>query len=323
MAERIRRPPADDPGDGRPCARGEHCPKATRAVVDGAAVRVPPLGPTAFCVSDQAIIRRCIARLPELFLVLARFTGVKVMREQAVRVPFGPGVPLNLAVDEVCRLMIDAVMCWHERVATVARLAVVDTQAWRAQSLGPYAGRCLQRSCDVLAEHLPVLVGLEPEWMRRPSCSPAALLVTGIEEDLARTAHAGQWDFFAGGVHAGTEFTRLDYLARAAMGLTAPPVTKLLGVECANCSERALRRADPPQHEGDTVYYSQCVSCGHLMTDGEYSMWVDRQWRFWEPRLTAEEIAGRGGLDAGLVRGLVYATREGRRRAVLAPAAAV
>ena len=54
------------------------------------------------------------------------------------------------------------------------------------------------------------------------------------QADVLGTACGGQVDVYAGGVQAGNEFLRLDYLARAAMGITKPPVEVLLGVACSN-----------------------------------------------------------------------------------------
>lgn len=319
---------------GTPCARGNHCAEAARVVADdGSAYREPACAPAVFCLTDTSIIRRCIREVPKVYGVLIRFTGIKVTAEQPVHVPFGPSVPIRLDVDEIARLIVDAVMTWHERLTAAAGLAPVATKVWREDSLDANAASLLPHPSEVLAANLSVLLALEPEWMRRPSSSPAARLACGEDELGAWTAHGGQWDSYAGGVHAGTEFMRLDYLARAAMGLIPAHGTNLLGVECANqnerhpCSQRALRLADPPQHEGDPAYFSQCAACGHLMTEDEYRQWTERHWSWWSARLAPAQIAARsghasqGGLTEGAVLRLIAAAREARPVLGATPAA--
>lgn len=380
-AAETRREAGSGEPEGRPCARREHCAGARQVIgQDGYAYLEPASGPASFCQADQSIIRRVIADVPRIRDVLAKFSGIKVAGDRLGRSPSGPSVPLRLDVDEISRLMFDAVMAWHERVATSARLDTAATADWRSQSAGsraarapadPRAGidprarasaalhatcpvcatpvrpgadelalwqgwsahadckdwltapRCPRpdfgKTCQVLAAHLSVLLSLEPDVMTRPARTLAALLACGEDPDSYRTARGGQWTSYAGGATAGNEFLRLDYLARACMGLPRAPVTRLLGVECANemCSQRALRLADPPQHDGDRAYYSQCMACRHLMTDDEYALWTDRQWRWFEPRMTTAQIARSGDLSEAMVTRLAASTRSARSRALL------
>lgn len=291
----------DETAGDRPCSRGPWCAEATRELTeDGKYERKPVMTWRAFCESDRAIIGDCVRAMPATYERLCRALLERVTGEVLVRIPFGPSVPLRVDVDEIMRLIVDAAMTWHERVGRVARLSAPDSARWRAMSLGPLAAALLGPSCAVLGAHLDVMLGLEPEPMLRPSASPAARAAFGaaVFSVIGDTTLAD-----AGGAQAGLEFQRLDYLARAAMGETAPQVTRLLGVVCANtqCSRMALRLADPPQHEGDTAYLSQCMSCRHLMTEQEYTMWARRNARYWAARLTPAQVAARSDLSEGAV----------------------
>ena len=303
---RAARDETEAAGD-RPCSRAEWCTAATRTLqADGTWTREPALTYGTFCRADRTLIAVAVEALPDAYVRLSAALGTRVRGETDIRVPFGPSVPIRLDVDEVMRLVIDGVMTWHERLAQVAGLSMRETAWWRAVSLGPYAGSLLEPSCRVLGAHLDAVLCLQPVSMLRPSASPAARAVYGAEivQVIGDTTLA-----VAGGAQAGNEFLRAEYLARAALGETDPQVTRLLGVVCANgsCSRMALRLADPPQREGDTAYFSQCMSCRHLMTESEYASWATRNARFWKSRVTPAQIAARNGMGEATARKILDA----------------
>ena len=286
--DRLREHAERSEGD-RDCARSEWCASATRERLDdGTTERTPAKTYRAFCDKDEAIIGQCLTALPATYARLALAIGDHVTGEIMVRVPFGPSVPLRCDVDEVMRLIIDAVLSWHERVAAVARLSLPDTQAWRTRSLGPYAAGLLAASVPVLAGHLTTLLGLERDVMLRP-CSPAVTRFAQVLSNGADTALV-----LASGAEAGNELLQLDYLGRAALGETNPDLDRLLGIQCPGCGHLSLRRAEPPQHDGDTVYFARCGDCQHLLTSPEYDWWLRRLTGFYRHRITPAIAASAG-----------------------------
>lgn len=261
--------------DDTPCARGEWCASGAKVRSDdGTTRREPVKTPRTFCRKDETIIAECLAKLPALHGRLHASIGVHVTRDITLRVPFGPSVPLRLDIDEIMRLVVDAVLTWHERVADTASLVTVDTANWRERSLGMRSGELLPRSVAVLAERIPALLGLEDAVMLRPSASPAARLayaaqILNVNGETALV--------MAGGQCAGNEILRLEWLGRAALLETPAPAEKLLGVACRECERRALRRAAPPQHDGDPEYESECLYCGDLLAPDEYKEWTALQ----------------------------------------------
>jgi hypothetical protein len=89
---------------------------------------------------------------------------------------------------------------------------------------------------------------------------------TGIDFITVMTSRSG--------TDAGLEVLHLHYWCRTVLCETPARPEELLGVECKECSLRTLRRADPPWHDGDPVYYSECADCGALMDEDEYRTWT-------------------------------------------------
>lgn len=289
-------PEDDDPGeDIRVCSRGPWCAEGVKIRADdGAVTRQPAVTPRAFCETDRALIVAAIRDLPAVHSRLHAHIGVHVTGEVVVRAPFGPSVPLRLDVDEIMRLIVDAALTWHEVVAAVAGLSA--SGPWRRQSLGMRAGGLLPRPVRVLSGHLDTLLGLEPAEYCRPASSPAARVVYAA--DVIRETD-GDLDVVADGGSAGNEFLRLDWLARAVLLETPAPAERLIGVLCRNCERPALRRAAPPQHDGDPEYYSACLICGDYLTPGEYGEWTARLAAFYRDRVTPAQTAFRPVVAGG------------------------
>ena len=313
-------------GGDRPCSRGEHCASAVRErQEDGKTVRKPMMGFRAFCDADRAIIIDCLRAFPDTYSRLGAALGDHVVGEVTIRVPFGPSVEIRTDVDEIQRAIIDGVMSWRERVAGVARLSMPDTAEWRRKALSAHACGLLPFSVTVLAEHVDALLALEPDVMLRPGliltlgCGTREVLDDGVRcearsgsgQRCVRDRHEAdrdhedarglEWPFTggtvvasAGGADAGNEIMRLDYLGRAALGETNPLPERLLGVQCPECSRHTLRRAAPPQHDGDPEFFATCTDCRALLTDEEYRQWATRLVRFYSHRITPAVLASAG-----------------------------
>ena len=125
------------------------------------------------------------------------------------------------------------------------------------------------------------------------------LLERVLPEALVVGRHGDELLIEPDGADAGNEVLRLEYVGRAVLAETDPAAEKLLGVPCRSCTDsapsgaRTLRRAAPPQHEGDPVYVSECSVCGHLMTPDEFRQWVRMNARYWKARVTPAQLAAR------------------------------
>lgn len=277
----------------RPCARGEFCASADRERLDdGTMRRTPAMTYRAFCETDRDLIGRCLSGFPALHERLSRSVGDFLTAEILVRAPFGPSVLIRVDIDGLMRHMVDVACSWHERVAAVAGLAVPDTQVTRALELSIRSGVLLPPACEVLEPRIDALLALGAGEMMRPRVSwlssvmPDAV-VTGAWRDSLRVRLCG--------ADAGNEIMRLDYLGRAALLETEPAPERLLGVPCRGCDRRTLRRAAPPQHEGDPEWYSECFMCRDLLSADEYAAWVKSNAAFYVTRVTPAQVA------AGLV----------------------
>jgi hypothetical protein len=274
-------PPGDDEGM-RLCSRGEWCASADRLRLDdGTMRRTPALAYRAFCETDRDLIGAVLDGFPALHGRLAAAIGDFMTAELLIRVPFGPSVLLRTDVDGLMRHIVEVACSWHERVAAVAGLAAPDTQATHARELGPRSGTLLGDACRVLGAHLDALLALEAEPMVRPRVSwlssvmPDAVVTGGWRDCLT---------VCLGGAGAGNELLRLEFLGRAALLETEPAPVRLLGVPCRGCERRTLRRAGPPQHDGDPEWYSECAWCRDLLDGPEYEAWVKANAAYYEQR---------------------------------------
>jgi hypothetical protein len=255
-----------------PCARGQWCARRSVATVDGKPVTTPALCYRAFCEHDRDLILHCLADFPAIYGRLEAALGDPVTAELQIRVPFGPSVPLRGDVDAIMRLLVDVLASWEERVRTVARLSVLDTQESRRHANNSRALAVLSQSVRILTAHLDALLALGPEPMSRPVPGQKAVGEGKAPEVVSKAGDAAT--VLLDGAWAGNELLHLHYWCRSILRETKPLPEQLLGVECRECSHRSLRRADPPWHEGDPEYHSECMECGHQMGADEYSLWV-------------------------------------------------
>ena len=61
--------------------------------------------PRNFCESDTRHIERCLEEIPEQYVHLFAELGRPSARGSAVRMPFGPRVPIRVDVDALMKLM--------------------------------------------------------------------------------------------------------------------------------------------------------------------------------------------------------------------------
>ena len=93
--------------DGHECARGQRCASAKNVEqADGTTLRVPGFTYQVFCQADGDLIVDALTELPAAYARLEEEYGSPVRRnDHAVRVPFGPSIPVRLDVDALQREM--------------------------------------------------------------------------------------------------------------------------------------------------------------------------------------------------------------------------
>jgi hypothetical protein len=260
---------------GEPCSRGDFCAGKRVEIRDGERVICPALTYTAFCVADRGIIASCLSLMPDLTRRLCRAIADHIVGEILIRIPFGPSVPLRLDVDAVLRMITERLAGWEEVTRTTARDSETDTEVTRRRGMRDPAGQ-VRESAGELARRLDVLFAIREAPMDRwlPLPKPLAdLKPDSVSGDRAVVLLTG--------ADAGNEILWMEWLGRAVLQETPPRIERLLGVPCRSCELRALRRADPPLHDGDPVYWSACQNCRDLMLREDYDDWVKRNAAFY------------------------------------------
>ena len=273
-AESLRQRDEQEPGRGRPfaegenpCSRGEWC--ASSLPAENGARREPAYGPRSFCDRDRGHIARCLEELPEQYVRLTAEMGSPSARGTAIRVPFGPRVPLRADIDALVRLIAESLVSWHERVADVARLSFPESMRRDSWAVGRAAG--------VLAAHLDAMLGLPAMPMSRAWDLRDLDRLPDGASGVIRSVFADV-TIDLSGADAGLEILRVRYLARAVLGETRARPEELIGVPCrdpqGDCGWRTLVRAELPSREDEPVWWSACTRCGDKMTETEYREWV-------------------------------------------------
>lgn len=283
--------------EGRPCARGEYCGSYELVTEDGKTRREPARSYQPFCPKDRRCIETDLRQLPGQFVLLAAEIGRPAGSGQAVRVPFGPRIPLRVDVDTLMRAIAESLCSWHERVAQAADLSYPST------TLDPLRRDAIavRDASRALAERVDALLALPPAPMGRnvPLETEAVPGGDGKVRRVLLIAEAGRWEGLAEGtlgkrrVHrdagwadviadldgadAGTEIFTLRYLCRAVLGETRAKPEELLGVPCRQweeCGRMSLRRAELPSDPDAPVWWSECSECGDRLTEEEYREWT-------------------------------------------------
>lgn len=266
--------PAPDSEGQRPCARvpREWCSGARLVEQpDGTMRREPGLTYQAFCDPCRTRIGACLDELPSAYARLAAAIGDPPRRGQVVRIPFGPRMPLQPAVDELMRYMAAVLGSWHERVAAVARLTPPDTGASRTDP-----ARTVDHAVTVLSGHLTVMLALMPEQMARVM-TPADAEAWADDPDAVTVVRpSGEAHVLRpmSGADAGNEIFDLHYQARRILFETKTQPESFDGIPCRGCEDMALERAEPPSDPNLPVMKSRCASCGDTMDDAEFAAWA-------------------------------------------------
>lgn len=255
-----------------PCARAEWCASSTPAE-PGSTRREPARGPRAFCDRDRGLVDRSLAELPEQYVRLTIEMGSPSSRGAAIRVPFGPRLPVRVDIDALTRLMAESLVSWHERVADVARL---DFPASRLSRMRREA-RAVARAQQVLSAHLDAMLALPPQPMSRAWDLRDLDRLPDGATGVIRSVFA-DITLDLSGADAGLEILRIRYLARAVLGETRAKPEELTGVPCRDpqgtCGWRTLVRAELPSRDDEPAWWTECARCGDKMTEPEYREWV-------------------------------------------------
>ena len=277
---------ADEDDGQRLCARLDWCtdPRFVPGSAGGI-VRAPALTPRAFCDKDLADIGRKLREMPRQYLWLKFELGRPSGSGHAIRVPFGPRVPLRVDVDALMCLIRDCLTCWHGHVAEAAHLTFPDDLApdlpEDAELAGPVIpwsrlrrdAIAVREDADVLRAHLTTLAGLETVPVTRAVDLLDELHGPDDTEGIVRAAFA-TLHLEMDGAGAGLELLWLHYLARAVLGETKARPVELEGIPCRGCGERSLVRAEPPSNPNDPGSWSECLACNDRMTEDSYRDWV-------------------------------------------------
>lgn len=273
-------PPAPDGEGQRPCARGPWC--ASSSVVfdnpDGTGRHVPALGTRAFCERDRLLVGRHLRELPAQWFHLRAELGKPAARGRAVRVPFGPRMPIRVDVDALMALVAESVVSWHERVAALGAGLIFPAGQLSRMRRDAYA---VVKAADTLSGHLDdfgfldAMLALEREPMRR-ACDLRDLdALADSAEGIVHAAFA-ELDVDLDGGDAGMEVLNLRYLCRSMLGETKAKPEELVGVPCRadGCGWRAVYRAELPSDPDAPVWWTECARCGDRMSEETYREWT-------------------------------------------------
>ena len=271
---------------GEPCSRAEFCAGKRVTIEDGERVVHPALTYTAFCVADRAIITSCLGLMPDLTTRLCAAIGDHVVGEILIRIPFGPSVPLRLDVDAVLRLITERLAGWEEVTRTTARLVESDSDVTRRRGVRDPAEQ-VRESAGTLAAQLDVLFAIREAPMDRWLPLPKPIADAEPESVAGERAVV-----LLTGADAGNEILWMEWLGRAVLMETPPKIERLLGVPCRQCELRTLRRADPPLHDGDPVFWSVCMQCRDLLSREDYDDWIKRNAAFYRHSMQSPVLVG-------------------------------
>ena len=158
--------PADSESGQHPCSRGDWCYGRRITTEDGKAVITPAFTPRAYCEKCWAHICECLNELPQAYGRLGDELGEPSRRGEAVRVPFGPRLPLRENVDALMRLMATTLCGWEARVRAQLR-------APRDPGKPVHTAEAVAAAAGTLVIQQSVLLALQPKWMTRTYPLPA------------------------------------------------------------------------------------------------------------------------------------------------------
>jgi hypothetical protein len=268
--------PAGTTEGQRPCARDRWCASAKNATQpDGTTERIPGFTYQAFCQACTDNIVTALAGLPGAYARIEDEYGSPVRRgDQAIRVPFGPSVPIRLDVDALQREAPPVIGGWAARVRRVPGLSLSA-----AVHDDPGTPDGFAEACRVLRLHPGPLISLQPGWMTRTYRLPLdedTEALIGDEEILRAGDDYVTVQVLCDGTTAGNEILGLARRSAAVLGELRAKPQELLGIPCRadGCGWTALVRAEPPPDPDDPGWYSICLKCRDRMSEPDYREWV-------------------------------------------------
>lgn len=244
----------------RPCARGDRCSERDSQ-------GQPAQGPRPFCATDQLVVARSLAWLPEAFVLLHQRLGDKSAgRTEKVSASRTPSIPLNLAVDTLLTDMVGLLESWAERVRDVARLSGPTTDASRRR-----------RDAIVVADATRILTGHLDVLLALPEAPMVRFLplhqIGKLSDDTPGIvlAYAAITNPDLSGADAGLEILHLHSRARGLLGLT--PKHQDLPVPCWSCGLKTVRRWDGAAGLADSAECSN-PDCKETYTNDRYLLLI-------------------------------------------------
>lgn len=244
---------------GDPCTRDTRCAGRRITVEAGERTITPARAYGPFCAACQAKIATCLGELPVAYDLLAAETAQ--MHRASIsggHMPFGPRLPFDARYDELTRRIAETLLSWCERVRTVARLSVLDTQTSRRVN----GSAAVTNAVRLLSGHLSVLLALEAEAMFR------SVPHASMPDDVTLLE--------LGGRDAGDEILDLHRRAQLLLGEVVRQREILEGVPCRKCEHMSLQRAEPPSDPEREAMWSECRDCHDLMPKAEFDGWAKR-----------------------------------------------
>ena len=276
--QRGRRASAPVPAiaaDGHECARSQWCASARNVEQpDGTIRRVPGFTYQVFCPACSGLVTDALTELPKSYARLEEEYGSPVRRnDHAIRVPFGPSIPIRLDVDALQREAPPVIAGWAARVRAVPGLQL------SAAEHPPGTREGFAEACRVLRLHPDPLFSLQPAWMTRTYRLPLDEETEALIAD-EEILHAGDGfvtvQVLCDGATAGNEILGLQRRSVAVLGELRSKPQELMGVPCRadGCGWMSLARAEPPSDPSDPGYYSICLRCRDRMDETTYREWV-------------------------------------------------
>lgn len=265
-----RRPQQAGDGEGqRPCSRGRWCASSVIITENNETRREPALGSRSFCDRDREHVATCLDEIPEQYVRLVAELGTPSSGGSAIRVPFGPRLPIRVDIDALMKLMAESLVSWHERVAAIAQLDFPSPRLSRMRR----EAQAVHRAGLVLSAHLDALLALSAEPMTRAYSLRA---LADLPDDAPGVVHSvfAEINFDLSGADAGLEIINLRYLARAVLGETKAKPEELVGVPCRACDWRTVYRAELPSREDEPAFWTECSRCGDKMSEAIYREWT-------------------------------------------------
>lgn len=263
--------------DGHECARGQRCfGYKIVAGTDGTSSRIPAFTYQVFCLACTERIVTALTELPAAYTRLEEEYGSPVRRnDHAIRVPFGPSVPVRLDVDALQREAPPVIGGWAARVCSIPGLQLTRP------GHPPETPEGFAEACRVLRLHPEPLFALQSYRMTRTYRLPLdeeTETLIGDEEILRAGDDYVTVQVPRHGAHAGNEILGLRWRSSAVLGELRTKPQDLIGIPCrdpgGNCGWMSLVRAEPPADPEDPGYYSVCLKCRDRMDEREYREWV-------------------------------------------------